>query len=529
LQHFGIDKNIWVQDVQNRVFSALGQPNWLAAYLCILIPLAIHKLLQSLNSKKTLLSAFYFLLFTIYYTCLLFTKSKSGIIACLISLGIYFCLLLFKNKPSLYKQILNLSLPIIFIISLTLIIPNPIKSKLFPSPISQPPSPPIINITTSENIRKIVWKGAFSLWKKHPIIGTGVETFAYSYYWTRPKEHNLTSEWDFIYNKAHNEYLNFATTTGTLGLITYLLVILSLSKNLSYQTFFKNLQSASGGINSFSLPLLMSFISILITNFAGFSVVITSLFFFLIPSLIINENITNPPTSKLKHSSIPTIICLLISFQFLSSVYKYYKADLYYNISQQHNNADQYQKVYEYLNKAIKLHPNEPTYLSKLASICTKLAITENQNDNQQQTEKFTQQAIKNLNLVSHSSPANINFIKEKAQSYYYLSSINTDYFSEAITAITQATLFAPTDAKSFYILARFWETAGNLDETIKNYQKAIELKENYDHAHFALAKIYYNQENFSQAKNHFEKTLQIAPTNSEAQQYLDKISKIKN
>ncbi|MBI4157855.1 hypothetical protein HY502_03345, partial [Candidatus Woesebacteria bacterium] len=27
LQHLGIDKNIWVQDVQNRIFSTLGQPN----------------------------------------------------------------------------------------------------------------------------------------------------------------------------------------------------------------------------------------------------------------------------------------------------------------------------------------------------------------------------------------------------------------------------------------------------------------------------------------------------------------------
>ena len=27
LEHFGIDKNVWVQDVQSRVFSTLGQPN----------------------------------------------------------------------------------------------------------------------------------------------------------------------------------------------------------------------------------------------------------------------------------------------------------------------------------------------------------------------------------------------------------------------------------------------------------------------------------------------------------------------
>ena len=28
-EHLGIDKHLWVQDVQTRVFSTLGQPNWL--------------------------------------------------------------------------------------------------------------------------------------------------------------------------------------------------------------------------------------------------------------------------------------------------------------------------------------------------------------------------------------------------------------------------------------------------------------------------------------------------------------------
>ena len=32
-ERLGIDKHLWVQDVQNRGFSTPGQPNWLAAYL----------------------------------------------------------------------------------------------------------------------------------------------------------------------------------------------------------------------------------------------------------------------------------------------------------------------------------------------------------------------------------------------------------------------------------------------------------------------------------------------------------------
>ena len=64
LEHFGIDKHIWVQDVQSRVFSTLGQPNWLAAYLLTLLPLPLAFCLIS-KSKKNL--AYYLLLITAYY------------------------------------------------------------------------------------------------------------------------------------------------------------------------------------------------------------------------------------------------------------------------------------------------------------------------------------------------------------------------------------------------------------------------------------------------------------------------------
>src|SRR5690606_34366285 len=61
--------------------------------------------------------------------------------------------------------------------------------------------------TDSGKIRQIVWQGAVDIWKANPVFGSGVETFAYAYYLHRPADHNLTSEWDYLYNKAHNEYL----------------------------------------------------------------------------------------------------------------------------------------------------------------------------------------------------------------------------------------------------------------------------------------------------------------------------------
>ena len=67
--------------------------------------------------------------------------------------------------------------------------------------------------TESGQIRLIVWQGALEIFKHYPIFGSGVETFAYSYFQYKPISHNLVSEWDFLYNKAHNEFLNYLATT----------------------------------------------------------------------------------------------------------------------------------------------------------------------------------------------------------------------------------------------------------------------------------------------------------------------------
>ncbi len=78
-EHFGIDKHVWVQDVQSRIFSTLGQPNWLAAYLIALVPLSGW--LAPL------------LLLTLY-----FTKSQSGLGTTAIILALMFIFFLIKQR-----------------------------------------------------------------------------------------------------------------------------------------------------------------------------------------------------------------------------------------------------------------------------------------------------------------------------------------------------------------------------------------------------------------------------------------------
>lgn len=437
LEHFGIDKNYWVQDVQARVFSTFGQPNWLAAYLCILIPLAIDKLISSPRLS-------YFVYLISYIFCLIFTKSKSGLIALAISLFVYFVLKI--SKKFLFTLPL-IGLVFFFILKSSTTVYDP-NSKLL--------------ITSSSDIRKIVWVGAINLWRNFPLIGTGPETFAYSYYWVRPAAHNLTSEWDFVYNKAHNEYLNQLATSGAFGFFTYLALII-----IALITLFKSKNYA----------LLSAYLSILITNGLGFSVVVISLFFFLIPCFVNQTPIIKPIKTPFYRYLIAIIVVLFCLFQlttFLIADASYAAAENY----DQHNNlpaaADQIQL-------SLKYRPQEPEYLIKAALIFAKLTVANHTNP---------EIATKYLEKHQQISFFNLNHLKLTAQAYYYLSAYDPKYFADAILTLTKVTKLAPTDAKSFYTLGQFYQQVKDYPQAKYYYQAALDLKPNYDQAKTSLIEI---------------------------------------
>ena len=312
MEKFGIDAHMWVQDVRSRVFSTLGQPNWLAAYLTILLPISISFSLinlckSDLNNRKTqnynlklknfLLVACHLSLVTLFYVCLLFTKSRSGFLA-FWTTNVFFWIFTYFILNKYRKLVIRLSLFFNFsFLILNFLIRTPFVSYnkiasldvIRPTNIEQIQLPPVndtvinVGITDSSVIRRIVWQGAVEITRHYPVFGTGPETFAYAYYRFRPPAHNLTSEWDFLYNRSHNEFLNFAATSGLFGLICYLAIILA-TVVFTIKNVLVNKKKVTLDTRLLLLALLASYFNILITNFFGFSVVIVGVFFFLIPA-----------------------------------------------------------------------------------------------------------------------------------------------------------------------------------------------------------------------------------------------------
>lgn len=548
---FGVfDVSCWVQDVKTRVYASFGQPNWLAAWLTALIPISWGFAISNLeftvsNKNKCLrlilnkLTIFMFISIVAFIT-LLFTKSRSGILAFAISYIIFWGVVLLKQKENLKSRLSPFFLVTFFLSLCAFLIGTPWTPKL--SALISPNSPNInikTNIpagpaletggTESGIIRKIVWEGAVDVWKKYPVFGSGVETFAFSYYGSRPKEHNLVSEWDFLYNKAHNEYLNYASTTGTVGLLSYLFLIAS-----SILLFFKISKKSSDLV---IIPaLLAGYVSILVTNFFGFSVVSVSLLFFLLPAFAITltEQRTNDKGQNINISDRDTfsitqkiffffVLCSM--FFVLSRVSGYWFSDLTYAKGKLEYNSGNYQMSLKTLSDLVKTSKNEPVYWDELADVTSAIANSEFQNNSTDNAKEFAKSALLYSNYAISLSPADVNIKRKAASRLLSLMVIDPTFILAARNLLEAAIIQAPTDAKLFFNLGLSYLRTGEYEKAIKTMEKTIELKDNYEKARYALALMYEDTKQTQKAKDQLLYILnKINPNSEEAKRALNEL-----
>jgi O-antigen ligase/Tfp pilus assembly protein PilF len=529
LEHFGIDKNIWVQDVQSRVFSTLGQPNWLAAWLIALTPITWYLILDAGFNPKNYKFWIYLALSVLFFWTTIFTKSRSGYLGFAAAFLVFWCLTAWQKSGNVKKLIVPFIITGVSILAVILISGTELTPSIG-SLIHKSKNTTVTQTTTSGEtsldtggtessaIRKIVWKGAIQIWQHYPIFGTGVETFAFSYFKYRPAEHNLTSEWDFIYNKAHNEYLNFLANSGTVGLLSYLTLV-----GFSIYIFFKNRK------NLLVVSLLAGYVSLLVTDFFGFSVVPTQLEFFLFPAIALIIEIQE---EKVKERENPAnglqkmVIALVLIFVFylVFIICQYWYADTLYatGYAYDHLSSPRPDVATTYLGRAIALEPYQPLYYSELANAYAELSLAFNQQKDATNTQKFAELAVSESDKTNTLAPNNFIFKMSRFGVFVMLSTVNPNYLLNAQASLIDAINEAPTYAKLYYNLGLTYDRTNQIDLSIQTLQKAVELKADYKDARLALAILLVSEKRNAEAKTQLTYILtNIDPNDSLTKQTL--------
>ncbi len=531
----------WVQDVQARVFATLGQPNWLAAYLAMLI---FPGLYCFLTAKTTRYQIIYFVMVLAYYLAFTFTYSRGATFGLLAGLAVFGGLLAYKHRPAIKTMARPIGIVVAAFVLINLLFGSSLSSFKLINKFSPPPRPSVSlpqaapsgtqlenGGTESGQIRFIVWKGALEVYKHYPIFGSGLETFGYIYYTYRPVEHNLVSEWEFLYNKAHNEFLNYLATTGTVGFASYLFLI-GWFLWTTVQRIFK-LKEAKTAI--FLAAMIGAYISYLVQNIFGFSVVIIALFFYLFPALSWLSTSEEPQfyslfkTFKVNRGvqKVAIILICLVAFWSVWTVFNVWRADVAYSQGSHYNDAGNPSRSYQYLLQAVNLNPREPLYYSELGYSEAGNATLQADQD-ATLSAQLKALAVQDTRRALQISPTNLSIVRTAIRSYFLLATIDSSFIAQTLSMLDTAMKLAPTDPKLPYnkaiVLQQLSEasTSAQLSkQAIGQLQKAIELKPNYREAHLALAELYAATDQKDLAIEELNLVLKLIPHDPEAEEKL--------
>ncbi len=461
----------------NRSFSLLGQPNWLAAYLIPHLFLFLAKFRLNKHKHHKL---YYYLGFVIFTLALLFTRSRSGFLAFALAYISYWFIEyrvygLVKIKQSLTTiSILSLATLLLFGTPYT-----PSLSSIF-TKAQQSPAPSTQGTvlenggTESGDIRKIVWTGAIKSISMHPLIGSGPETFAYTYYTVRGTEHNLTSEWDYLYNKAHNEYLNVAAGAGIVGLLAYLYLHFAIATTslAKIEKSKKINQDQDDEIRHFYPVLGATIVSFFVTNFFGFSVI--PVYFTLILFAAMSSTLNQSPN----HNSfkIPLYFYFVIPL-ILTYPFSIYLSDKSYTLGKRYLDGGKVDKAIPLLQGAIKYRGGLDLFHATLGEA---YALADQK-----------ELALQEVDINQKLNPAHLNFFRSRAKVYLTLSTSDPDYYKQAAQEIENARVLAPSDPKLAYNLGLIYTRTNQLQLAEKELKDAINLKPNYAEPYYALTLLY--------------------------------------
>jgi len=257
------------------------------------------------------------------------------------------------------------------------------------------------------------------------------------------------------------------------------------------------------------LALIAGYFSILVTNFFGFSVVITNIYLFLIPAFVFvltsalrSEDKQQPASYHITPWQWTFIaLVIVIALYMLATLIRYWNADKAYALGSNLNKAGEYQQAYPMLLAAVEKRAGEPVFKDELAvnnailaaSLITQLE-SQTSTDTASLANQLAQDAITLSNSITSQSPNNILFWKSRVRIFYALSQASSEYLPQALEAVKTAHKLAPTDANISYNLGVLYGQNNEVENGIKTLENTIKLKPDYRDAYYALGLFYHDQ-----------------------------------
>jgi len=523
IQFFRYDPFSWnlelpvLKVLDYRVFSTLGQPNFLASWLILTIPFLIICLV---HSHKFLVRYLLFILIFSSLVILILTQSRGGLIGFFSSL--FFCLFcfgLFKLK----KKIIPLIFIIVLLVVLFVLSTSSLNFTLGNRLIS------LSDIKSAAGYRLHYWLASLEVIKKRPLIGYGLDSQRYylTPYYT--KELALLDKPNLFLDRAHNNILDVLLTSGIIGLLCWWAFVISI--------FYWGIKFIvnTGKYKKEVIFILSGIFGYLISTLFSFHTHSPLLYFWLscglISHLVITQKTKNTHYSKERKPLNPPFVYLFIIALFLIlgifvvwliNGYQYL-ASHYLLKSKTSLIEFQLDKAYDFALKSVKYGRKDPYFKQMFGETMFQASQLE------PQTNKrifFVSQGIEQIQSIPKTLrpiEAKINLPLLLMERIRLTGNDNDKQYAENL--YQELTSYVPQCSLVWSQWAELELVLKNYDQAIQKAEKAISLLPDYTKslypdvvieeivfANDRLARAYFQKGNVEKALDIYFKALKIAP-----------------
>lgn len=408
-----------------------------------------------------------------------------------------------KSKDVLLKTLLFVTsaiqaVALIFLISL--ILPG------------QPFTPALLPFSAGWSIAVDMLKNA-----KTALLGIGPDNFLAAYTRFKPISLNLNEKlWNVRFANSSNEILNLTTTTGLLGLLSFIWLTINILK-----TIIKNSNQVSSEIKlGLGLTLLLHLV--IPANLAVWLLTFT---FLIIASQCYPKKIIS-----LKGNFGPNLINLILAGITLIGFYSllnFIKADLAFTKSLKAASQNRGTETYNLQIEAIKLNPYEIryriTYANTNLALANSLAAKEDLTDEDRKNiTQLVGQSIREAKAAVALNPQNVIAWENLAGVYRNLINFAQGSNRWATSSYIEAIRLDPLNPQLRLDLGGLFYALGNYDNALDQFKRAVDFKPDYSNAYYNLSAAYKQKEDNLNAFLAMQKALNLIDKDS---QDFDKVS----
>jgi len=362
-----------------------------------------------------------------------------------------------------------------------------------------------------------IWEPAIKMIKDYPFIGTGIDTFKTvfpSYEGTdfaRIDGANVSSR------TAHNEYLNYAATSGLFGLGAYLLLL--------YAWAIAALRSFSrendGQMKLYMLASAAAITAYLTQNFFSFGVAAINTFFYLLLAAhsshyMLTRNARSAEIIIFKKTGAPAyVLCALLAVPAILGIvyfYGFYSADVHYNRGRIYGNA--YNKwdvaVQEHM-KAVQICPDEVKYHVYLGLAYERYAMGLS---DAQTRNLYLKSALSYYQSGVKLNPGNSYYWANNGRIYTILAQYeDPKYYADALRNFEEAVKRAPVTGLFYSNMMDVYQRTGQPEKAALMLEKVEQYDRNLGaNINFNIGAEAYNRNDLKTAYLRFMRSVNLNP-----------------